>query len=355
MPSARYKLLGTYRTPTFRYGQRVEDERRGEVRIVGLPSSNVPARRVDQHDRTPQERTLEDVNKSNSDAVARLKERGHFIESPNGKLYAYANVNPGGVSMIRVIDSATCKLVATGMINSVVAPLEFTDDGVASREADGELQLRVPLKRRTGPDGAVFEIPSSEKKDSVPGVKSPSDDQRYARGKDALDFIERCKPTWSDSHLDIQFGVSLATEKRKFREGERVPLAVVVRNVGDETLKVSLSADFLANVPQVFDSQCKSVLIAQVFASGSVPVYRETLKPGAAFCFPHAGLGLGENPRPGEIEWNPCLAKPITGVYSLKLYQSIAVEPLDESKPGESAEFTSGSIEFEFVDRSGPG
>jgi len=42
MSSAHYKLLGTYRTPTFRYGQRVEDERRGEVRIVGLSAGRIP-------------------------------------------------------------------------------------------------------------------------------------------------------------------------------------------------------------------------------------------------------------------------------------------------------------------------
>ena len=42
MPAARYKLLGKYRTPTFRYGQRVEDQRRGEVRIVGLSAGRIP-------------------------------------------------------------------------------------------------------------------------------------------------------------------------------------------------------------------------------------------------------------------------------------------------------------------------
>ena len=36
MPAARYRLLGKYRTPAFRYGQRVNDARRDEVRIVGL-------------------------------------------------------------------------------------------------------------------------------------------------------------------------------------------------------------------------------------------------------------------------------------------------------------------------------
>jgi hypothetical protein len=42
MTAARYKLLGKYRTPTFRYGQRVEDQRRGEVRIVGLSCGRIP-------------------------------------------------------------------------------------------------------------------------------------------------------------------------------------------------------------------------------------------------------------------------------------------------------------------------
>jgi hypothetical protein len=42
MPPAPYKLLGKYRTPTFRYGQRVDDERRGEVRIVSLSAGRIP-------------------------------------------------------------------------------------------------------------------------------------------------------------------------------------------------------------------------------------------------------------------------------------------------------------------------
>jgi hypothetical protein len=42
MPSARYKLLGKYRAPSFRYGQRVDDERRGDVQIVGLSAGRIP-------------------------------------------------------------------------------------------------------------------------------------------------------------------------------------------------------------------------------------------------------------------------------------------------------------------------
>ena len=36
------KLLGSYATPTFSYGDVVECARRGEVRIVGLSSAPIP-------------------------------------------------------------------------------------------------------------------------------------------------------------------------------------------------------------------------------------------------------------------------------------------------------------------------
>src|SRR5687768_18529976 len=39
----RHKLhFGPYRTPLFRIGQRVEDERRGLVRIVGISDGRIP-------------------------------------------------------------------------------------------------------------------------------------------------------------------------------------------------------------------------------------------------------------------------------------------------------------------------
>lgn len=128
----------------------------------GLPSPDVPARRADKYDPIPQERTLEEARKTRPSEIAELKKRGHFIESTDGKMYSYANTNqPSGPSHIRVVDSATGKLITAADVSSVAGPLEFTDEGVASREADGVLQLRVPLKRRTGPEGAVYEVPSS--------------------------------------------------------------------------------------------------------------------------------------------------------------------------------------------------
>lgn len=128
----------------------------------GQSGANVPAKGVDAHDPIPQERTLEEAKQTRPAAVKGLKKRGHFIESTDGRVFAYANIHqPSGRSHIRVVDSATGKLIGAAAVNSVVGPLELNDDGVASREADGVLQLRVPLKRRRGPEGAVIEVPSS--------------------------------------------------------------------------------------------------------------------------------------------------------------------------------------------------
>lgn len=43
LKSVRYKLhFGSYRTPSFKYGQKVEDMSRGEVVIVGLSNAKIP-------------------------------------------------------------------------------------------------------------------------------------------------------------------------------------------------------------------------------------------------------------------------------------------------------------------------
>jgi hypothetical protein len=114
----------------------------------GQSGANVPATRVDQHDPIRPERKLGDLKKTHALVVANLKTAGHFIESDDGNLYAYANVTfPSGPSDIRVVDSATGKLVATATLNSAAGPLVFTEEGVATRESFNIPSLRVPLKK----------------------------------------------------------------------------------------------------------------------------------------------------------------------------------------------------------------
>jgi hypothetical protein len=153
------------------------------MRGSGRSRPNVPTIRADQHDPIPQERTLDEAKKIRPAEVAELKKRGHFIESTDGRFYAYANTDlRSRSSHIRVVDSATGKLIGAATINSVVGPLEFTDDGVASRETDGVLQLRVPLPT---PDSQSANKPSDVR--VAPGMRVPA--LASAQGVSARDIL----------------------------------------------------------------------------------------------------------------------------------------------------------------------
>jgi hypothetical protein len=105
----------------------------------------------------PTERTLDEVKRTHPAVLAELRKRGTSLSPRMARLRLCNTNRPSGPSNIQ---SSTRSQTHRAAVNSVVGPLEFTDD-VASREADGVLQLRVPLKRRAGPDGAVFEVPIS--------------------------------------------------------------------------------------------------------------------------------------------------------------------------------------------------
>jgi hypothetical protein len=121
-------------------------------------SPNTPASGVRPPGPTTKDRPLAKLKKEQSAVIGELNKLGHFAETSDGKLYAHVSSNhPHGPSIIRVVDSLTGELVATATINSVVGPIHFTEEGVASREADGSVQLRVPLTRRDSNDGDVRE------------------------------------------------------------------------------------------------------------------------------------------------------------------------------------------------------
>jgi hypothetical protein len=181
-----------------------------------------PATRVDQFDPVPRERTLEEVNKISPSVVAKLKERGQFVESAEGKLYAYANVQlPSGPSVIRVIDSATGKLVGTATVNTVVGPLQFTDEGIASREANGNLELRIPLKRRTGRNADVFE----------PGASAASTIRPFPSYADLTSEYKALR----DQYRQATFG--LATAEAEFNESVRAAQQTQPKTTVEEVKK----------------------------------------------------------------------------------------------------------------------
>lgn len=85
--------------------------------------------------------------------IGQLIKEGHFISSSDGKMYAYLELTSATTSTgnmeIRVCDAAIGKLMAAAKVASPVGRLQFTDEGVATREPDGAIIVRVPLRKTT--------------------------------------------------------------------------------------------------------------------------------------------------------------------------------------------------------------
>jgi hypothetical protein len=171
----------------------------------------------------------------------------------------------------------------------------------------------------------------------------------YFRGREAAETIDELKPVWSEEQLGVKFGLAHRGQTRQFRLGERVPLAIFVRNVSDKRLEVSLGGEFLWNVPTVVDENGKSVKIEKAFLLGTVPLFRETLGPGEAFGLLHPGIGLGENPNPKK-NWLPNWKAPVAGTYKLKFTHKIDIKGLANADRLRGMDFTGDPLEFEVVD-----
>jgi beta-lactamase regulating signal transducer with metallopeptidase domain len=233
-------------------------------------------------------------------------------------------------------------LAAVGAVVLAMAILPFATNRKPHAEAAQPQSARE--KTEFAPVTQKPDKPAEKPQDSRPKEKL------YRRGQDALDRIEKVKPAWSDAQSGVEFGVALIGDKKQFRSGERVPLEMFVRNVGDKALKVQLGAEFLGNVPEVKNERGEVIPIERILATGTVPLYRETLQPGAAFGFRHLGVGLGPNPAPGKQNWHPYWAEPKPGKYTLRHTHEIDIDPADGLIPGKRVKFTSGVVEFEVVD-----
>ena len=180
-------------------------------------------------------------------------------------------------------------------------------------------------------------------------------EKRYFRGQSALDRIDEVDPAWSETQEGVQLGVALLGDKTQFGAGERVPLELFVRNVGIEGVDITLSAEFLGNVPEVKNAAGEAIQIERILLTGSVALYRELLKPGEAFGFRHLGVGLGPNPAPGKQNWHPYVAEPQPGKYTLRHTHEIEVDPESGLVPGKRVKFTSGAVAFEILDGAAGG
>lgn len=156
---------------------------------------------------------------------------------------------------------------------------------------------------------------------------------RILRGPHARMRAEAYQPRAGQAVDGWSLAIALRSPHNRFKVGQRIPLDVLLFNASNETRTRDFSFDFIAHPPKVIDEAGNEIPIEKLRLTGLIPLYRETLRPGDTFVYPHIGLGLGENPTPGE-NWHPHTPTLKPGKY--RLTQSWN-------------DLTSGEIEFEVI------
>jgi beta-lactamase regulating signal transducer with metallopeptidase domain len=192
----------------------------------------------------------------------------------------------------------------------------------------------------------------------------------HAKGKQSLEFTERMNPSWGTEEQGLQFGISHATDRRGFREGDRIPFAMFVRNTSNESRLVSVSNDFDEEVVDLTDSGGKSMPVQKFIwfpslVGGSFSsCFSEMLEPGEVMAFRLPGLGLAlpptqetqENetkpiyfgPAPDRPNWSA----PTIGKYSLKQSKTIRFGTTDDHSSLSDIRLSTGSIQFEVLEKN---
>lgn len=92
-----------------------------------------------------QKKPLEQLKREQPALVSELTKIGHFLESPDGKFYVYANVNrPNGPSEILAVDSQTGKVLAVWEHPlKAIGKLLLSKDDILTQEEDGATHARI--------------------------------------------------------------------------------------------------------------------------------------------------------------------------------------------------------------------
>jgi hypothetical protein len=226
----------------------------------------------------------------------------------------------------------------------------FSDDGQRFAVGFSDRKMALAVWQLSGP------VADAEQADApVPASgKDKVAESTHYRGKKAAEFIDDWKPAWGDEQLGIQYGVALTRPQRRFRVGQRVPLAAFFRNVSDGPLQVDVRPDYFWNMPKVVNAKGEAVAFEKVALLGTIPHYRDKLEPGEALGPFYLNFGLGENPRPGKQNWSPYSRTPVAGKYKLTHTLSVKVGGPEAGRDAtgdewKGGELTSGTVEFEIV------
>ena len=205
---------------------------------------------------------------------------------------------------------AIASLLIGGAIVAGVAPIEPT-----ASQAEATANQTSPLNKTSEADPKSASNDTNPKATKVEYPFSLDLCRKAFSDPTSLQQLEQLKPVYGKAKRGIQLGLAINTHSRSFAEGERLPLMLVYRNMGQEELTFHIPQDHWNDPPTVIDQNGKHVQVTFVMHWMNISPLKITLKPGEAWCGMTPGLYLGE--RMPNI-------KPVAGKYRLTHLQGIS-------------------------------
>ncbi|MBI3863122.1 MAG: hypothetical protein HY290_14625 [Planctomycetia bacterium] len=199
----------------------------------------------------------------------------------------------------------------------------------------------------------VNEKPAAKKSGDQPGEAGAAPQKDPLVGKVPAERVKQFPPSFSKAQDGVEIGISLASDRKAFHLGERVPLEFVIRNVSQKTLHVEHSLYPAETPPKVIGADGKQLSIEAVTLFGTIRRYRDILKPNEFVVYRHRGLGLGESPQPPGTFWHPFLknADAVPGKYRLSQHVRVSVHEEGHDTGGTTLSTATGEVEFEIEEK----
>ena len=288
-----------------------------------------------------------------------------------------ASTSPGGdgTFLTERIPPGKHQLIAYAFAEQTPERLRNTSPIIPSYEAQ-ILRIEVPTEGEVkGADLALKLIRAEEPKKEPPAKEKPAAEKPAEKpvekpaeraepaakpaapqknpllGEEAAERVKKFPPSFSKAQEGLELGIAIASDRKAFHEGERVPLEFVIRNVSQKTLVVQHSLYPPETPPTVTGADGKQLSIEEILLAGANRRYRDILKPNEVAVYRHMGLGLGEKPEPPGTFWHPFLksADAIPGKYRLSQQARITVREEGRDDGGTAFFAATGEVQFEIV------
>jgi len=158
------------------------------------------------------------------------------------------------------------------------------------------------------------------------------------------------EPVWGKIRDGLQLGLTPIGDQKEFGIGDRIPIVLTLRNAAEAPVDIETGGRLTLDGPQVVDADENNHRTKRCLIRVGRDPIRFTLQPGQRLSIPMPGLGLGENPKPGEQLWHPFCATPPVG--PVRLVQRFSFAVLDHANGiRKHTRLESGEIKVRLVSR----